>query len=43
MDKTISRLYAKTKNKVIVANAVMRGWITEQQYFTITGEEYSAV
>ena len=40
MFETIKRLYAKTKSKVLVANAVARGWITAKQYQQITGEEY---
>lgn len=40
MKTTITRLYAKTKNKDVVANAVIKGWITEADYFDITGEEY---
>lgn len=40
MFETIKRLYAKTKNESIVANAVKKGWITEAQYKEITGKEY---
>lgn len=40
MFNTIKRLYAKTGNKVVVANAVVKGWITEEQYKLITGEDY---
>lgn len=37
MFETIKRLYAKTKNTVLVANAVAKGWITAEQYEKITG------
>lgn len=40
MFETIKRLYAKTGDKIVVANAVKKGWITEDQYKEITGEEY---
>lgn len=40
MFETIKRLYAKTKNKHIVSNAVKKGWITAEQYKEITGDEY---
>lgn len=40
MFNTIKRLYIKTGNKVVVANAVVKGWITEEQYKLITGEDY---
>ena len=42
MYTTIKRLYAKTQNVEIVANAVKKGWISEAQYKEITGEEYTA-
>ena len=32
MFETIKRLYAKTGDKTIVANAVKKGWITEEQF-----------
>ena len=41
MFETIKRLYAKTGNKTLVANAVNKGWITEEQYQEITGEAYA--
>lgn len=40
MFETIKRLYAKTGDKTIVANAVKKGWITDEQYFKITGDIY---
>ena len=40
MFETIKRLYAKTGNKTIVANAVKKGWITEEQFNEITGNNY---
>ena len=41
MYATIKRLYSKTKNKDIVANAVKKGWITVEQYKELTGEDYT--
>ena len=41
MYATIKRLYAKTGDKTLVANAVKKGWITEAQYEEITGEAYT--
>lgn len=41
MFETIKRLYAKTGNKTLVANAVAKGWITEAQYAEIVGEQYA--
>ena len=41
MFETIKRLYVNTKNKTLVANAVKKGWITEEQYQEITGEVYA--
>lgn len=43
MFETIKRLYAKTGDKTLVANAVKKGWITEEQYEEIIGEEYPTV
>ena len=40
MFETIKRLYAKTKDAAVVANAVKKGWITAEQYTEITGEAY---
>ena len=41
MFDTIKRIYAKTGNKSIVANAVKKGWITEEQYTEITSDAYN--
>lgn len=41
MFETIKRLYAKTQDKTLVANAVKKTWITEAQYQEITGEVYA--
>ena len=38
MFRTIQRLYGDTKNKQIVINAVLKKYITEEEYFKITGE-----
>jgi hypothetical protein len=38
MYKTIERLYKKTNDKTVVANAVEKGWITEADYEKIVGE-----
>lgn len=40
MFETIKRLYAKTGNKTVAVNAVKKGWITQEQYREITGEQY---
>lgn len=37
MFETIKRLYIKTSNESIVANAVIKGWITNEQYTEIVG------
>lgn len=42
MFATIKRLYAKTGDKTLVENAVKKGWITEEQYKVIVGEDYVA-
>lgn len=42
MFATIKRLFEKTGNKKVVANAVVKGYITEEQYAVIVGEEYAA-
>lgn len=41
MYTTIERIYKRTENKTLVKNAVKKGWITELQYKTLTGEGYS--
>lgn len=40
MYNTIKRLYEKTGDKIVVKNAVVKGWITKEQYEEITGEAY---
>lgn len=40
MYTTIKRLYAKTQNKELVKNAVIKGWISKEDYSKITGEEF---
>ena len=40
MEVTIKRLYDKTHNIEIVANAVKKTWINAEQYKKITGEDY---
>lgn len=42
MYTTIKRLYAKTGDKILVANAVKKGWITNEQYEEITGEKMTS-
>ena len=37
MFETIRRLYFKTGSRLLVANAVRKGWITKEQYHLITG------
>ena len=43
MFETIKRLYTKTGNVTLVENAVKKGWITEEQFKEITGEDYPTV
>lgn len=40
MFETIKRIYNKTGNKEVVGNAVLKGWITPDEYEVITGEVY---
>lgn len=40
MFETMKRLYKKTMNKTVVANAVTKGYITAEQYERIVGEAY---
>lgn len=43
MYERIKRLYEEGKlNKQGIANAVLKGWITPEQYEGITGEPYEA-
>ena len=37
----IKALYAKTKNKEVVANAVKKGYLTAEDYEKIVGEKYN--
>lgn len=41
MFETIKRIYNKTGNKDAVRNAVVKGWITAEEYEVITGEIYA--
>lgn len=41
MFETIKRLYGKTQNVALVKSAVVKGWITKEQYTEITGEAYA--
>lgn len=40
MKQTITRLYLKTNNKTLVENAVIKGWISAEDYAEIVGELY---
>jgi hypothetical protein len=40
MYRTIKRIYDKTGDIEYVKKAVAKGWITEEEYKDITGEEY---
>ena len=42
MFETIKRIYNKIGNKESVRNAVLKGWITAEEYEVITGEIYAA-
>ena len=42
MYDSVKRLYEKYGNKIIVKNAVLKGWLTVEDYKLITGEEYTA-
>ena len=42
MFDSVKRIYEKTKNKLLIKNAVKKGYITVVQYKEITGEEYTA-
>lgn len=45
MSKNYEKVLAFYKNKLWditkVKNAVLKGWITEEEYYSITGERYS--
>ena len=38
MFQTVKRLFERTRDTLIVRNAVMKGWLTKEQYTEITGE-----
>ena len=40
MYTTIHRLYAKTQDESLVRNAVLKNWITAEQYSKIVGKNY---
>ncbi len=42
MFDSVNRIYEKTKNKVLIKNAVKKDYITLEQYKKITCEEYTA-
>lgn len=42
MFNTMKRLWDKTKDATVIANAVKKGYITPEQYELIVGEKYSA-
>jgi hypothetical protein len=40
MFETIKRIYKNTKNKQLVVNAVIKGFISKEDYQQIVGEAY---
>lgn len=42
MFDSVKRIYEKTKNKVLIKNAVKKDYITLEQYKEITGDVYTA-
>lgn len=38
MFQTVKRLFERTRDTLIVRNAVLKGWLTKEQYTEITGE-----
>lgn len=42
MFESVKRLYEKYGNKTIVKNAVLKSWLTAEEYQLIIGEEYTA-
>jgi len=42
MFDSVKRLYEKYDNKTIVKNAVLKGWLTPEEYELIVGEPYVA-
>lgn len=39
---TVKKYYPKYWNITMVKNAVVKGWITEDEFKEITGEDYTA-
>lgn len=42
MFDSVKRLYEKYESKTIVKNALLKGWLTAEEYKLITDEEYTA-
>jgi hypothetical protein len=42
MFESVKRLYEKYENKTIVKNAVLKCWLTAEDYQLITGDELTA-
>lgn len=42
MFDSVKRLYKKFGNKTIVKNAVLKSWLTAEEYELIVGEPYVA-
>lgn len=40
MIDALIRIYNKTNNKNLIKAAVVKGWITTEEYKMITGEDY---
>ena len=40
MIDALIRIYNKTNNKNLIKAAVIKGWITPEEYKLITGEDY---
>ena len=41
MFDSVKRLYEKFGNKIIVKNAVLKRWLTAEEYRLITDDEYT--
>lgn len=41
MFDSVKRLYEKFGNKTIVKNAVLKSWLTAEEYRLITDDEYA--
>ena len=41
MFDSVKRLYEKFGNKTIVKNAVLKSWLTAEEYRLITDDEYT--